>query len=104
MNEEQYKELIQEIRAIKDELYQYSQWPTHAERFLNSAEASKLLGIAVKTIYKLSSTRRIPHLKIGGKLIFCREELFAWAKSYRVRTVDELQVEAEADYLQVYNK
>ena len=65
---------------------------------LTTEEASRLLGISLSRLYKLTSSRRIPHFKSpGGKInYFNRIELEAWAQSNRVATMGELSDQAQA--------
>ena len=48
-------------------------------------------GYSQKQIYKLTSTRAIPHYKPNGrKLFFKRNEVDAWITKGRVKTMNEL--------------
>ena len=51
-------------------------------------------GYSQKQIYKLTSTRAIPHYKPNGrKLFFKRNEVDAWITKGRVKTMNELNDE-----------
>lgn len=65
---------------------------------LTSLEASRLLGLSLSRLYKLTSLRQIPHYKSpSGKLIyFNRAELEAWAQSNRIATMEELNSKAQS--------
>lgn len=41
-------------------------------------EVSALLSVHPKTLYKWTRTRRIPHVRIGGRLRFSERELGRW--------------------------
>jgi excisionase family DNA binding protein len=57
-------------------------------------EASKLLGLAIPTLYAKVSERRIPHSKQGKKLYFSRKQLEEWVKSGQRKTIVEIENEA----------
>ena len=61
---------------------------------LSFAEAVLYLDMSESHIYKLTAKRKIPHYKQGKLIYFMREDLEAWLTSNRVRTSDELQLEA----------
>ena len=65
---------------------------------LTSEEASRFLGISLSRLYKLTSSRQIPHFKSpAGKFnYFNRSELEAWAQSNRVATMEELNEKAQS--------
>ena len=48
-------------------------------------------GFSQKQIYKLTSTRRIPHYKPSGrKLFFKKDEIDEWITQGRVHTISEI--------------
>ena len=52
-------------------------------------------GFSRKQIYKLTSTRRIPHYKPSGrKLFFKKDEIDKWITQGRVKTQTELRDES----------
>ena len=58
-------------------------------RLLTYQELAKLLGIKVNTLYTLVSQRRIPHVRIGSRLVrFDRRQIERWLTAKRV-IVDE---------------
>ena len=62
-------------------------------------EASKYLNISESHLYKLTSTRQIPHFcPQGKKLYFRREELDEWLQRNRQSSSDEIEQRA-ADYI-----
>lgn len=66
---------------------------------LNLNEASKYLNISESHLYKLTSTRQIPHFcPQGKKLYFRREELDDWLQRNRQSSSDEIEQRA-ADYI-----
>jgi excisionase family DNA binding protein len=67
---------------------------------LNHEEAASYLRISRSTLYKLTSSRSIPHYKPGGKLVYFKpEDLDRWLESNRVETDSELQSAAQAAIL-----
>ncbi|MGB0863165.1 MAG: helix-turn-helix domain-containing protein [Saprospiraceae bacterium] len=54
---------------------------------LNVKEASELIGLKTPTIYQYASEGKIPHRRIGRRLIFNRTELIEWVESGRPNLV-----------------
>ena len=55
------------------------------ERLLVSVkEASAWLGISAFTIYSWALSQKIPHYKIGKRVMFSKEELKRWLDGHRV--------------------
>ena len=59
--------------------------------FLNLHEAAQFLGLDPKHLYELTrkrsrvrAARPVPHLHLGRRLVFRREDLRAWATSIEV--------------------
>ncbi|MBZ5688444.1 MAG: helix-turn-helix domain-containing protein [Acidobacteriia bacterium] len=59
--------------------------------FLNLNEAAQLLGLSPEHLYELTRKRSrertsnpVPHLHLGRRLVFRREDLRAWAASIEV--------------------
>ena len=62
---------------------------------LNLSEAAKYLDISESHLYKLTSTRQIPHFcPHGKKLYFRRGELDQWLQRNRQSSSDEIDREA----------
>jgi excisionase family DNA binding protein len=53
-------------------------------------EASGALGLSVSSIYRLTSKRKIPHIKIGSRVMFVPEQLESWIREQCVEPVDEI--------------
>jgi len=49
---------------------------------MNINEASQYLGFAVHTIYGWTSQRRIPFVKIGGRIPFDKQRLDRWIEQF----------------------
>ena len=66
---------------------------------LNLNEAATYLEVSPSHLYKLTSTRQIPHFcPQGKKLYFNRHELDAWLQRNRQTTSEEIDKEA-ANYI-----
>jgi excisionase family DNA binding protein len=53
--------------------------PPARSEMLSYREAARLLGLPVGTLYTLVHTRRVPHVRLGGRLVrFSRLELERW--------------------------
>ena len=53
--------------------------------FLNYWQAAELLNIKIGTLYALVSRKRIPHVRLGGRLVrFSRDDLEAWVREHSV--------------------
>ena len=65
-------------------------------KLLRTKEVSRMLGISVSKIYKMTMSRQIPHSKFLGRLRFDEEKLLQWVedKSIEIATVDELAARA----------
>ncbi len=63
-------------------------------------EAVAYTGLSKSWLYKLTSTKQIPHYKPSGKLCyFDRMELDAWIRQNRVSTTEEIEMQAQAHCL-----
>jgi len=62
------------------------------EQLTNYASLSKSL------IYKLTSSREIPHSKRGKRLYFNKSEIDEWLLKGKIKTIDEIQTEVD-DFL-----
>jgi excisionase family DNA binding protein len=72
-----------------------------AKQALTMSEAALLTGLSKSHLYKLVCAKRIPYYKAqeGGKLTyFDKNELNCWCLSRRIKTNEELELEA-ATYL-----
>ncbi|MCH7514506.1 MAG: helix-turn-helix domain-containing protein [Bacteroidetes bacterium] len=52
--------------------------------FMNTVEASKLLGLKLNTVYQYTSKGILPHYKKEGKIYFLKEDLIQWVKEGKV--------------------
>ncbi|WP_137673567.1 helix-turn-helix domain-containing protein [Agarivorans sp. Toyoura001] len=58
---------------------------------LDINECGILLSMTSAQIYKLTSSREIPHSKIGKHLRFNREDIIEWVKNNRIATRREIE-------------
>ncbi len=62
-----------------------------AKNVLNLEEVSMLTGLSKSYIYRLSSSKQIPHYKPTGKVLyFDRLEIENWLKQNRVANIEEI--------------
>jgi excisionase family DNA binding protein len=53
--------------------------------FINTDDVSKMLHIAKSTVYNYVRNDQIPHIKIGGIILFSKSDLFSWIDSKKVK-------------------
>lgn len=63
---------------------------TIERKYININEVSKLTGISVSTLYKLTAAGAIPHFKPSGKLLFKEADIIAWVETSRDSTHDAI--------------
>jgi excisionase family DNA binding protein len=51
---------------------------------LTADEVAALLRVPRSTVYELTRTRRLPHVKVGRRTLFVRVDLDAWVMANRV--------------------
>jgi excisionase family DNA binding protein len=57
----------------------------NVNQYMNVSELSKLLKMSTSHIYSLTSTKKIPHIKLlGKKILFEKSEINNWLKSKSV--------------------
>ena len=57
----------------------------NVNEYMNVSELSKLLKMSTSHIYSLTSTKKIPHIKLlGKKILFDKSEINNWLKSKSV--------------------
>jgi excisionase family DNA binding protein len=47
-------------------------------KFINAEQACELLNLSKSTLYKMTSTNKIPFYKCGRRLLFVSDELFKY--------------------------
>jgi excisionase family DNA binding protein len=86
------KEAIAAIPSLKS-LAAASQNPAE-EPLVTVAEAARITGLAVNTLYDKTYQRAIPHYKKGKRVYFRVSELVAWIATGRVATSAEIEAKA----------
>lgn len=82
-------ELLKRVSKLEDSLY------TNKEVF-NFEETCAYLGISESLLYKMTSSKEIPHYKPRGKnLFFAREELNAWLLQNYEPTISQVMESAK---------
>lgn len=66
---------------------------------LTIEQAGELLRLSKATIYSKCSLKELPYMKRGKRLFFSREELLAYLKTGRKRTLDEIQADAAGNLI-----
>lgn len=61
---------------------------------LDIKEAATFTGFSVKHLYRLTSTKQIPHFKKNAKLLFKKTELENWLTEHKVLTAAEVNQRA----------
>jgi excisionase family DNA binding protein len=92
--ENPFEMIIEKLNNIETLLESLSQRQPLQEvgnsEILNLEETSKYTSMARATLYKMTSTREIPHFKRGKRLYFRKSELDAWITNNRVMTKEEI--------------
>lgn len=84
-----------EFNELKERLDRIEQISLlQAKPILDIKEASLFIGFSIAHIYRLISTRQIPHFKKGAKLLFKKDDLEAWMTETRVMTEEETEKRA----------
>lgn len=100
--ENPFQELKQDISYLKEllELRLPNLLPAKESEndFLSIDQAASLLNLAKQTVYALSSAAKIPVIKKGKRLYFCKKELIAWMRKGRRKTTQEIEEES-AEYI-----
>jgi excisionase family DNA binding protein len=87
------EEIFKKLEMISD---QQQEMILVRKDVLSFAEGIKYLDLSDSHVYKLTAKRKIPHYKQGKLIYFVREELDKWLTKNRVKTKEELEVEATA--------
>lgn len=80
------------------------QTPSITKALLTLEECANYMGMKKNTLYQMTSKRRIPHYKPGGRLVyFDLDEVNAWLKSNRIAPQSEIENLA-ASYCRTKNR
>jgi len=54
-------------------------------RLITAKEASQYLSLSTDTIYRMASLKKLPYLKIGGRVLFDVKALDHWIEKHMIR-------------------
>src|SRR5690554_2109882 len=95
---ERLPEAVTELTRKVDELYKVIknvQPQETADQFLTVDETAEFLNLSIPTIYSKVSKRELPYMKRGKRLYFARKDLETYLQGGRVKTVREIEDEAD---------
>ncbi len=88
-------ELVEIVKTnVREALAEQAQATVTSPKHADVDDASDHTGIPKATIYQLTSKRKIPHRKMGKRLVFDIQELDAWILSKKRKTIQEIEAEA----------
>lgn len=61
---------------------------TNNHDFIDLGEVQEITGFSRAKIYQLTSRKKIPHFRLGGKLRFSRSDLISWVEAHRVPVLE----------------
>ena len=96
--ENPFEIILKKLDAIENlvSVHKSSEQQIIGKEILSVNELSDYLSISKSTIYKLTSSQEIPHYKPSGKLLyFKKSEIVEWVSNSRIKTMDEIEIEAE---------
>ena len=62
--------------------------PTPPIELLTIPEVAEILKISVSGVRRLQQARRIPFIKVGGSVRFCKRDILAYLEQQRVDSID----------------
>jgi len=70
-------------------------------RLITAKEASQYLSLSTDTVYRMASLKKLPYLKIGGRVLFDVKTLDHWIEKHMIREKEgkkeELKPEIEEE-------
>lgn len=85
----------EEYNAISERLDRIEQLALiNTKPILDVKEAATFTGFSVKHLYRLTSTKQIPHFKKNAKLLFKKSELEDWLTEQKILTTAEINRKA----------
>lgn len=91
-------EAVAELTTKVDELYKVInnvQPRESKDQFLTVEQTADFLTLSIPTIYSKVSKRELPYMKRGKRLYFARKDLETYLQGGRVKTVKEIESEAD---------
>ena len=92
VTEQEFKGFLKE--ALLEILGEQTELKEQPQELMNIQQASEFLKLKVNTLYEKTCRKTIPHLKKGNKLYFQRSTLERWVNEGKVKTHDEIEIEA----------
>lgn len=96
--------IIESLERIENLLSSKSKVGLVSDRLMTVKDAAEYLSITSSAIYKLTHTNKIPFNKKGKRVYFLKSDILEWVKSGKIKTSDEIAVEAEKYILTHRNK
>lgn len=96
-------EVKKDLKELKALILQKVENQPQTENPLGIKDVSKLIRKTVPTIYGYCQRNEIPYSKNGNRLIFWKSEIIDWLKEGKVKSISEIEAEADA-YLSNKNK
>jgi excisionase family DNA binding protein len=70
-------------------------------RLITAKEASQFLSLSTDTVYRMASLKKLPYLKVGGRVLFDVKALDHWIEKHMIREKvwkrEELKPEIEKE-------
>ena len=89
-------DLKNEVSEMKALLLQRAEPQQEIDNPLSIRDVATLTGLTVATLYGYCQRREIPYHKRGNRLRFFKAEIINWIKSGRVKTVSEIEADADS--------
>lgn len=99
--ENPFEIIIKKLIAIERRLISveskidYKPKTTDITEIMTLKQLSDYASLSKSLIYKLTSSREIPHSKRGKRLYFSKLEIDEWLLKQKIKTIDEIQNEVD---------
>jgi excisionase family DNA binding protein len=96
---EHLEQKIDNLEILVGELIEKLDGLQHGDSdiFGNMEECARWIKRSPSTIYKLTSQKRIPHIRNGKRLLFKKAEIEEWLENDRQATLEDLRNETDHD-------
>ena len=88
-------DLKTEVKEMKALLLQKAEPQPEINNPIGIKDVAKLTGLTVPTLYRYCQQNEIPYQKKGNRLYFFREEIVAWIKTGRQKTLREIKSDSD---------
>lgn len=58
---------------------------------LTAKEAAEILGLSAWTLYDLARQRKVPHIRVGRRVLFRKESLLSWLSDLEIASTAKEQ-------------